>query len=240
MTLYLSRLELKSDPGTNALKALINPAEQGRALDAHHRLLWSLFADGPERRRDFLWRAEDRGRFFTLSRRPPRDGDLFKSPEVKVFEPDLKAGDRLSFVLRTNATRALKSSDGSRGKRADVVMHMLHTTPGKETLPEDRPSARPAERMTLARVAAWDWMEKQGLRHGFSPVDIGVEDYSVRALPLYRGPRKGQPQFGILDLTGVIEVTDADALAVALGQGLGRAKAFGCGLMMIRRHSIAS
>ncbi|WP_243641924.1 type I-E CRISPR-associated protein Cas6/Cse3/CasE [Rhodovulum steppense] len=44
-----------------------------------------------------------------------------------------------------------------------------------------------------------------------------------------------QPQFGILDLEGRIEVTDPEALLARLARGFGRAKAFGCGLMLIRR-----
>jgi len=43
--MYLSRLTLSRAPSA-------------AALDAHHRLLWSLFSDDPDRRRDFLWREE--------------------------------------------------------------------------------------------------------------------------------------------------------------------------------------
>jgi CRISPR system Cascade subunit CasE len=57
----------------------------------------------------------------------------------------------------------------------------------------------------------------------------------VLALPGHVGKRRRQPQFGVLDLAGTIEVTDSDAFLAALAQGFGRAKAFGCGLMLIRR-----
>ncbi len=40
---------------------------------------------------------------------------------------------------------------------------------------------------------------------------------------------------GVLDLEGEIEVTDPAAFATALAQGFGRAKAWGCGMMLIRR-----
>ena len=59
--------------------------------------------------------------------------------------------------------------------------------------------------------------------------------YGVQALPAYRGPLRGQPQFGVLDMTGVLALEDPTAFLARLSAGFGRAKAFGCGLMMIRR-----
>ena len=62
MTLYLSRLTLNRSAGNAGLAPLLDPTNPAQALDAHHRLLWSIFADGPDRRRDFLWRADGDGR----------------------------------------------------------------------------------------------------------------------------------------------------------------------------------
>ncbi|WP_227284941.1 type I-E CRISPR-associated protein Cas6/Cse3/CasE [Boseongicola sp. H5] len=232
MTLYLSRLRLKRDPRTEALKALIDPEGPG-ALDAHHRLIWTLFADHPDRRRDFLWRADGRGRFYALSVRPPAPAPLFESPDVKEFAPDLARGDRLSFVLRANATKALKRE--GRGERADVVMALLHKLPGQQAPGREARSQRPEQRMDLARRAAQDWLAAQGARDGFSVEALEVQDYSVTALPGHLGRRRGQPQFGILDLSGTLGVTDPGVFLPALARGFGRAKAFGCGLMLIRR-----
>lgn len=235
MTLYLSRLTLRRDPDAAALRALIDPAERSRALDAHHRLIWSLFADRPDRTRDFLWRADGKGRFFTLSARPPAPAPLFEPPQIKAFAPDLAAGDRLAFALRANATRSLKTESGARGRRVDVVMHALHDTPGRTALPPGTASQRPARRMGLAQDAAETWMRGQGVNSGFTLDRLEVQDYSVLALPGHRGRREGQPQFGILDLAGGLTVTDPAAFVAALASGFGRAKAFGCGLMLIRR-----
>lgn len=60
-------------------------------------------------------------------------------------------------------------------------------------------------------------------------------DYSTTVLPGHRGPRKGQPRFGILDLVGRIEITDPAVFLAQLPLGFGPATAFGCGLMLIRR-----
>ncbi len=242
MTLYLSRLTLRRDPDVAALRQLIDPDARARAADAHHRLIWSLFADTPDRRRDFLWRAEARGRFYVLSARPPAANGLFEAPEVKPFAPSLSCGDRLAFALRANATESvpadpadLAPSGQPRRRKRDVVMARLHDLPGRAGLPEAAPSARAPARMRLAQEAAVAWIESQGCRHGFRPSAVEVADYAVLALPGYRGPRRRQPQFGVLDLNGALDVTDPAAFLAQLSAGFGRAKAFGCGLMLIRR-----
>ena len=100
-------------------------------MDAHHRLVWALFAGDPDRKRDFLWRSEGKGRFLILSPEvPSADGaGLFAPPEVKPFAPDLRAGDRLGFVLRANATRTRKLDPDRPAKRVDVVMDAIHHLP---------------------------------------------------------------------------------------------------------------
>lgn len=221
MTLYLSRLTVSRSPSAQALSGLLNPADPARRMDAHHKLLWAAFSDGPDRQRDFLWREDSAGVFFTLSARPPLASDLFDLPAVKEFAPVLAAGDRLAFSLRANATRALKGVG-----RVDVVMDALHGLPiGK----------RAETRMAAAQTAGAEWLAGQGTRAGFRVVVVEVGDYATVTLPGHRGPRKGQPQFGVIDMTGVLEVSDPAAFSAQLTRGFGRAKAYGCGLMLIRR-----
>jgi CRISPR system Cascade subunit CasE len=45
--------------------------------------------------------------------------------------------------------------------------------------------------------------------------------------------------FGVLDFAGLIEVADPSVFVARLGQGFGKAKAFGCGLMLIRRAGVS-
>lgn len=221
MTLYLSRLTLSKEPKAAALDALLNPEDPARRMDAHHRLLWAAFTDGPDRTRDFLWREEGAGHFLTLSARPPEPSDLFAPPEIRDFAPVLADGDRLAFALRANATRDRKGQG-----RVDVVMDALHAVPQAE---------RASRRMEIAQTEARAWLDRQGAKAGFRLLGVEVGDYSVAALPSHRGPRRGQPQFGILDMTGLLELTNPATFLPALTQGFGRAKAFGCGLMLIRR-----
>lgn len=221
MTLYLSQIRLARSPAMQALAPLLMPQDTAARMSAQHNLLWSVFADGPGRRRDFLWRAERDGSFLTLSARRPMDSDLFEPHRVRAFAPALAVGEQLDFQLRCNATRTKRD-----GARVDVVMDALHALPK---------GARSEERMRLATAEGGAWLSRQGEKAGFSVLDVEAVDYSTEVLPGHRGPRKGQPQFGILDLAGRIVVTDPAAFLGQLPLGFGRAKAFGCGLMLIRR-----
>ncbi|WP_177179301.1 type I-E CRISPR-associated protein Cas6/Cse3/CasE [Aliiroseovarius sediminilitoris] len=65
-----------------------------------------------------------------LSARPPAETPFFNPIQTKEFAPDLRAGDRLGFVLRANATRTQKTGEqtasGKEKKRhIDLVMDAL-------------------------------------------------------------------------------------------------------------------
>lgn len=221
MTLYLSQIRLSRSPAAQALAPLLVPSDPAARRSAQHNLLWSVFADGPDRRRDFLWREERDDSFLTLSARPPAQTDLFQPHEVREFAPVLASGDKLDIQLRCNATRTKRD-----GQRVDVVMDALRPIPAGE---------RGKDRMRLAEQEGRAWLARQGEKAGFRVLRTEAADYSTAVLPGHRGPRKGQPQFGILDLVGRIEINDPAAFLAQLPQGFGRAKAFGCGLMLIRR-----
>jgi len=219
--LYLSRLVLRRDAALNAIASLLVPEESGARTGVVHRLIWSAFADTPERRRDFLWRAEGTHRWLVLSQRTPEDPHGFFEIESKVFAPALAQGDRLAFALRANAVITHKDEKG-RAKRHDVVMERLRAFPaGKRAMERDR----------LAQEAGRDWLGAQGIRAGFDPQTINAVYHTEQI------PRKGERpiELGLLDLEGEISVSDPVAFLPALAAGFGKAKGFGCGLMLIRR-----
>lgn len=220
--LWLVRARLKRDSQVSALAPLLLPEDDSERAMAAHRLVWSLMPPDSAARRDFLWREEAPGRFLVLSPRRPDDSALFEV-ESKPFEPELAPGDRLRFVLRANPTTA-RAELGRRGTRVDVVMHALHPVPHGE-----RAAARPA----LAQDAGAAWLERVGMRYGFAP-EHGLRADGYRVL---RIPRQGRAsiQLGTLDYDGILEVQDPAAFLTGLAAGFGRARAFGCGLMLIRR-----
>jgi len=221
--LWLSRAALRRDASVAALARLLVPDAAARPAATHH-LVWSLFADGPERRRDFLWREEAPGRFMTLSRRPPVNIEGLFDLDSQPFAPVLAPGDRLGFTLRANPVVARAAVPGQRGKRHDVVMDVL-----KSVAPGQRAEVRPDAVLTAGRA----WLARQGAAHGFQPEgEVAVDGYDRVVIPRETG---ASVTFGVLDISGVLTVEDPARFLAAQEAGFGHARAFGCGLMLIRR-----
>ena len=222
--LWLSRARLRADASVSALAQQLVPEGASAHPAAAHHLVWTLFADGPERRRDFLWREEAPDRFMTLSRRPPVNIEGLFDLDSQPFAPMLAAGDRLGFTLRANPVVARATAPGQRGKRHDVVMDLL-----KSVASGQRAEARPDAVLTAGRA----WLARQGLVHGFRPEgEVAVDSYDRVVIPR----ETVKPAiFGVLDISGVLIVEDPVRFLAAQAAGFGRARAFGCGLMLIRR-----
>ena len=222
--LWLSRARLRRDSASiGALSRLLVPEGDGPRAAAAHRLVWALFADVPERRRDFLWREEGPGRFMTLSARLPLPvADLF-DVDSSSFEPNLARGDRLGFTLRANPVVSHAAAPGERGKRQDVVMDALYAVPKGERAPV---------RFKFATRAGLAWLARQGTAHGFAPGEVAVDGYETMRVP--RDQLK-PIRFSQIEFTGSLTVTEPAAFLAAVATGFGRARAFGCGLMLIRR-----
>ncbi|PKD42351.1 type I-E CRISPR-associated protein Cas6/Cse3/CasE [Methylomonas sp. Kb3] len=90
--------------------------------------------------------------------------------------------------------------------------------------------------------ALTSWMIKQGERCGFTLLsgDDGLpklqnSTYAWHGLQ-QKAVKKGEKSgFSSVDFTGELQITDAEKFRQTLFTGLGRAKAFGCGLLMVRR-----
>ncbi|MCK5543865.1 MAG: type I-E CRISPR-associated protein Cas6/Cse3/CasE [Desulfobulbaceae bacterium] len=86
-----------------------------------------------------------------------------------------------------------------------------------------------------------NWMVRQGERHGFElsknhngQLKLQNSAYQWHALPkkAVKGAKSG---FSSIDFVGDLKVTDVKKFTKALFEGVGRAKAFGCGLMLVKR-----
>jgi len=232
--LYLSRARLKRQPALDALAPLLIPSEGGARAHAAHRLVWSLFAGDLEARRPFLFRETHPGgvrggaEFMILSTRPPSAESPLLDVETQGFAPLLRKGDRLAFSLRANATVARKDASG-RPTRSDVVMRALH---------DIAKPARSEHREKVLLEAGGNWLRKQGERYGFRLPDADEDDDLLRidGYDVWRFSRLGERgRIAVFDCGGVLEVTDPDVFLGRLPEGFGRARSFGCGLMLIRR-----
>ena len=227
--LYFSRARLRQDASAGALAPLLlgNTGRGGSVRQPGHHLVWSLFADDPDRRRDFLWREMDTGMFLILSARRPEDRHgLFEIAEPKAFTPVLELGDRLGFSVRANPVIRRRRPSDRRSVKHDVVMDALRS------LPE---GTRAGHRLAAVREQGLAWLERQGTKAGFS---VRTTDVRVDGYDQHRISRKGAARsmsYSTLDYEGILTVGDPASLLAAIARGFGAAKSYGCGLMLIRR-----
>jgi CRISPR system Cascade subunit CasE len=240
--MYFTRVTIRRPLDDRAVADLVEAMGRGSALASHH-LIWTLFSDAPDRERDFLWREGPGGVFYLLSRRAPVDRlGVFEMEEPKSFSPNLRIGDRLHFALRVNATIS-RRAEGSkeRGRIHDIVCDAL-----QRAGTDQRGTA--LVRRNLLHPVARTWLSARGVKRGFSLVDATPDSAEgwefeerdpFRVLGYHRAliDRGDQApmRVGIMDLEGELVVRDPVAFLAALHHGFGRAKAFGCGLMLVRR-----
>jgi CRISPR system Cascade subunit CasE len=201
------------------------PRPSGAGFAASHHLVWSLLSDDPDRKRDFLYREASPGRFYILSQREPADEHRLFDLASRPFTPTLKPGDRLRFCLRANPVVRRRASNGKSVKR-DAIMDALHSVPpGAE---------RRARRPEITRTAALAWLAREGERSGFlfNPDEIAIDGYQQVRIPRRNS---GPIQFSTVEIEGVLQVTDPVAFVSRVKTGFGSSRAFGCGLMLLRR-----
>jgi CRISPR system Cascade subunit CasE len=174
-----------------------------------HRLIWSMF---PRELQDrpFLYRDTGDGQFVVLSSIEPTGSGLFEI-ESRPFAPALEIGDRLQFSLRANPV-VTKGRD-----RHDVIMHAIHGIAARE---------RYLHRDEAVQTAGSAWLRRQGELAGFEVIDVTIDGYRQE---------RGRPVYAQAEFTGVLEVTDPAAFVQRLAVGFGRARAFGLGLMLVKR-----
>ena len=100
----------------------------------------------------------------------------------------------------------------------------------------DKKFSRAAQSMAadIIQKSGGDWLQSRSERHGFAltPASIRVEGYQQHKTT--KGKGKQPIQYSTLDIAGVLTVTDNDRFLSTLISGLGPAKAFGCGLLLVR------
>jgi CRISPR system Cascade subunit CasE len=194
-----------------------------------HRLIWTLFPDLPDAKRDFLFLVE-RERPFTAivrsARAPSEAGGLLLIEHSYAFTPQIHNGQQLRFRLKSVPVTWTRTRLSAETKRQDVIMAAWQRLPDAERVDPERLEA-------AAETAACAWLQRQGERGGFAFAfdQVEVLDYDRRRLPT---SRLGQRMiFGAVTFEGVLEVREVDAFGRTLGQGLGALRAFGHGLLQI-------
>ncbi len=208
--------------------------EWTRGAYAEHQWLWRFLPAPPGTPRSFLFRRADVDglpRFYVVSDRKPLAPSPHWQVQSKLYTPDLEAGDTLAFELRANPVVTTRNAAG-KPARHDVVMQEKTRLLKERKLAcwndwsaSDRP-ALPG--LIQSTCSAWLQARCQRLGVALDRATLRVEGYEQQ-----RG-KGGELRISTADFSGHLQVVDADALRQALFGGVGHAKAFGCGLLLVR------
>jgi len=218
--MFLSRIRPAS--GSEQLRRLAHVAGGGQYRI--HQALWNLFDPDPEARRDFLYRQEglaDELAFLVLSKRKPGTDDGLWHIQTKPYSPQLNSGQRLEFSIRINPV-VKRRDDTGRQYRHDLVMDLKKKEPDAAETQAER-----------VQMAARQWLGARQSQYGFELFEGTIIGEAYRQWRI-GGKGGNRISFSSIDCSGRLVVTDTDQFESALMSGIGPAKAFGCGLLLIR------
>jgi len=197
-----------------------------------HQSIWELFADHADRKRDFIYRVDSndtRPTILTVSKREPDPNTALWMVESKMYNPQIRSRMALAFMLRVNPVLT-KRDDQDKQHRHDVVMDLKASLKDAESMTNDR---KPLNLM--AQMAGSVWLKKRSEKKGFlvNPDRVRVDGY--RQHQFNKKKNRKEIRISTLDFSGRLTVTDPAQFLETLYNGIGPAKAFGCGLMLVRR-----
>lgn len=200
-----------------------------------HQWLWRFLPAPPGSPRQFLFRRRDvQGlpRFYVVSPAAPVAPTAHWQVASKAYAPELEVGEWLHFELRANPVVTQRDA-GGRPARHDVVMQektRLLRGQGLQRWADWTAAERPALADLVQRCGgAWLLARAERLGVEFDETTLRADGYEQ-----HRG-KGGALRLSTIDFSGRLRVRDPQALRRALVEGVGHAKAFGCGLLLVRR-----
>ncbi len=223
--MYMSRAKLLPE-------AMSSKVIRGNMGNEHniHRLVWSLFSDGTDAKRNFIYRQESSGSlpsFYLVSENEPIDELDVWDLDVKHYDPMLKSGQKLAFSLRANPIVS-KRDENDKQHRHDVVMDE------KFRLKMENGGNVKLNMPDIVQRKGSEWLLRKGDMNGFSIDGEQVRVDAYQNHKLFKPKGKHHVSFNTVDIMGTLTVTDPDMFRDALFEGIGPSKGFGCGLLLVR------
>jgi len=208
--MYLSRVKI-NDTLRNSRSALANP-------QVMHALVAGCFDNTKERQRP-LWRID------TLSATTYLLLVSLEKPDLSNLLSQLTLDDDQEAIIKEYDQFLSRIGNG------DIFRFRLTANPVHSLMPKNGKSERGKIYGQVTVEQQKSWLQKRSEKNGFELIHFDVAS---------RGERNFKRNNETVTLTvatfeGVLKVIDADALRQVLMQGLGRAKAYGCGLMTVAR-----
>ena len=199
------------------LSKIFIPWQKARNPYDIHRELWHLFPNRPDESRGFLFRVEKQQKGLGAEILMQSNSEVSAvNGTVRIIGSrkyvfSLQKGQKIRFRLRANPIKTIKDEDGRLNQRDEMK---------KCRVPLIREGDQKA------------WIERK--LEKICSLDALVFQ---QEMPLYfrksNSKRAGKIQTVLFD--GVLNINDPDALIEMIKNGIGPAKAFGCGLLSMAR-----
>jgi CRISPR system Cascade subunit CasE len=191
-----------------------------------HQLIRSLFPDSYEG--SLLFRKTEECKkpaFYIVSKIRPNQSNSM-SIDSKKYAPNLIKGQLLHFSLIANPAITVHVENRHNGVRYDVWM---------DTKKKGKEKGELAENIFLKCYEnTKEWLIYRSNKFGFKVKNVDIERYVHHSF--IKTKDKNKVSFGAVDYRGIIEVVDPDIfINKTLFTGMGPSKAFGCGLMLVKK-----
>lgn len=145
---------------------------------------------------------------------------------TKECKPQLRLDQRLGFMLCANPIRSRRDENGKQ-QRHDVVM--------EERL-KFKKEGNICDLPIIVQENGFRWLEERAVSYGFRILSNNVRVDGYQQRKFFKKKGNNLITFSTLDFNGLLAVTEPDVfIEKCLFQGIGPAKGFGCGLMLVRR-----
>jgi CRISPR system Cascade subunit CasE len=151
----------------------------------------------------------------TPERLPVRDWGAALDVQSKPFAPALQVGQALDFEIRLNATQVVTDPTSGRKRRTDAWEAVWRADKATERTPHEVYGEYLQRRLEGATEVKSARVTERG---------------EVRAR---RGDRREAIRFVAVNLIGTLRVLDPARFMEIIAGGIGREKAFGCGLLCL-------
>ncbi len=237
--------------------SVITPAEGRISQAAHefaktpyseHQWIWKFFPSEKDATRDFIFRRhqnEKMLRFYVVSRRPPTSFSQAWEVQTRSYEPNLQEGQRLSFELLANPVISKKDETG-KSRRHDVVMQAKRQLLKENGFGADAKWSNWVDEKKkpflydLVQERCTSWLIAVAARNGFkiaaadegnSKLNLQIDAYEKKQT----NRREESINFSTANFAGELIVTQPELFSSALYNGIGHAKVFGCGLLLVKK-----
>ncbi|CAG0956628.1 CRISPR system Cascade subunit CasE [Methanosarcinales archaeon] len=183
-----------------------------------HEKIWQLFPDKADEKRSFLFRVENLGQrgvqhiLLMSSYEPqPANGELILLNKPKKVQFDgITNGGNYRFMLRANPTKRIKDSGGKTSNQGKVRVPIIDEEEIIAWLNRQLKDLAEIKAVTLARQDLLYFQKNKGNQNHFGKIQT-------------------------VTYSGILTVIEAKLLVNKMIEGIGPAKAFGCGLLTLAK-----